>query len=106
MDPSTSEDFAATLARFASMVSPVTLPASAIAAAKANVFDGDTHAAAVLRAGVSVVPAALAAAELAGGACGAGCISGGAAGLETICRRGVASRSSIVDSGFVRGPTA
>ena len=100
MDPSTSEDFAATLARFASMVSPVTLPASAIAAAKANVFDGDTHAAAVLHAGVSVVPAALAAAELAGGASGADFISGVAAGL------GVATRISIVDSGFVRGPTA
>ena len=157
MEPSTTEDFAATLARFAGAVSPATLPSSAIAAAKANVFDtlacavagssapavgesrglaaewggapqatilgygdkvpahhaawvngtmahardyDDTHDAAVLHAGVSVVPAALAAAELTG-ASGADFISGVAAGLETICRLGVATRISIVDSGFI-----
>ena len=161
MDTSTREDFAATLACFASAVSPATLPASAIAAAKANVLDtlacaaagssapavaetrglaaewggapqatilafgdkvpahhaawvngtmahardyDDTHDAAVLHAGVSVVPAALAAAELAGGASGADFISGVAAGLETICRLGVATRISIVDSGYMYTP--
>lgn len=157
----TTPDFAETLARFASELSLGTLPASAIAAAKANVFDtlvcaaagssapavsetrdlasewggapqatvlvfgdklpahhaawvngtmahardyDDTHDAAVLHAGVSVVPAALAAAELAGGVSGADLIAGVAAGLETICRLGVATRISIVDSGFMYTP--
>lgn len=155
------EDFAAVLAGFASALTPVKLPASALAAAKANVFDtlacaaagssaaavsetralvaewggapqatilgfgdrlpahhaawvngtmahardyDDTHDAAVLHAGVSVVPAALAAAELVGGVSGADFLCGIAAGLETICRLGVATRISIVDSGFMYTP--
>ena len=61
----------------------------------------DTHDAAVLHAGVSVVPAALAAAELRGGASGADLIAGVVAGLETICRLGVATRIGIVESGFM-----
>jgi len=61
----------------------------------------DTHDAAVLHAGVSVVPAALAAAQLRGGASGADFIAGVAAGLETICRLGVATRITIVESGFM-----
>jgi 2-methylcitrate dehydratase PrpD len=61
----------------------------------------DTHDAAVLHAGVSVMPAALAAAELRGGVSGADFIAGVAAGLETICRLGVATRISIVESGFM-----
>ena len=64
----------------------------------------DTHDAAVLHAGVSVVPAALAAAELRGGACGADFIAGVAAGLETICRLGVATKIGIVESGFIYTP--
>ncbi len=64
----------------------------------------DTHDAAVLHAGVSVVPAALAAAELRGGAHGAEFIVGVAAGLETICRLGVATRIGIIESGFIYTP--
>ena len=64
----------------------------------------DTHDAAVLHAGVSVIPAALAAAELRGGATGADFIAGVAAGLETICRLGVATRIGIVESGFIYTP--
>jgi 2-methylcitrate dehydratase PrpD len=64
----------------------------------------DTHDAAVLHAGVSVVPAALAAAELRGGASGADFIAGVAAGLETIGRLGVATRVGIIESGFMYTP--
>ncbi len=61
----------------------------------------DTHDAAVLHAGVSVIPAALAAAELRGGVSGADLIAAIAAGLETICRLGVATRIGIVESGYM-----
>jgi 2-methylcitrate dehydratase PrpD len=61
----------------------------------------DTHDTAVLHAGVSVVPAALAAAELRGGVSGADFVAGVAAGLETICRLGVATRIGIVESGYM-----
>ncbi|VTU24906.1 MmgE/PrpD family protein [Variovorax sp. PBL-E5] len=61
----------------------------------------DTHDAAVLHAGVSVVPAALAAAELRGGVGGADLLAAVAAGLETICRLGVATRIGIVESGYM-----
>ncbi len=64
----------------------------------------DTHDAAVLHAGVSVVPAALAAAELRGGVAGADFIAAVAAGLETICRLGVATQIGIVESGFIYTP--
>jgi 2-methylcitrate dehydratase PrpD len=64
----------------------------------------DTHDAAVLHAGVSVVPAALAAAELRGGASGEEFVVGVAAGLETICRLGVATRIGIIESGFIYTP--
>ena len=46
----------------------------------------DTHDRAVLHAGVSVVPAAIAAAELKSDATGADLIAGIAAGLELVCR--------------------
>ena len=155
------EDFAMVLARFACGLSVGDLPAPAIAAAKANLFDtlacamagsgargvtearelavewagapqatilafgdkvpahhaawvngtmahardyDDTHDAAVLHAGVSVVPAALAAAELRSGARGSDVIAGVAAGLETICRLGVATRIGIIESGFIYTP--
>ena len=61
----------------------------------------DTHDAAVLHAGVSVVPAALAAAQLAGVTPGADFIAGVAAGLETISRLGLATRVSIIESGYM-----
>jgi 2-methylcitrate dehydratase PrpD len=64
----------------------------------------DTHDSAVLHAGVSVVPAALAATEWKFGATGADLIAGVAAGLETICRLGVATRIGIVESGFMYTP--
>jgi 2-methylcitrate dehydratase PrpD len=61
----------------------------------------DTHDAGVLHAGVSVVPAALAAAQLRGGVSGADLVCAVAAGLETICRLGVATRIGIVESGYM-----
>ncbi len=61
----------------------------------------DTHDAAVLHAGVSVVPAALAAAELNPQATGADLLAGVAAGLELMCRLGVATTIGIIESGFI-----
>jgi 2-methylcitrate dehydratase PrpD len=155
------EDFAMVLARFACGISLQDLAPRVIAAAKANIFDAltcaaagssagavaeirelavqwggapqatilafgdkvpahhaawvngtmahardydDTHDAAVLHAGVSVVPAALAAAELQGGTRGADFVAGIAAGLETICRLGIATRIGIIESGFIYTP--
>jgi 2-methylcitrate dehydratase PrpD len=156
--PLEDEDFAAVLGRFACPLSLDDLPATAIAAAKTNIFDtlacaaagsgargvadarelalewggapqatilafgdkipahhaawvnatmahardyDDTHDAAVLHAGVSVIPAALAAAERLGGVSGNDFIAAVAAGLETICRLGVATRIGIIESGFM-----
>ena len=64
----------------------------------------DTHDAAILHAGVSVIPAALAAAELQGGICGSDFIAAVAAGLETICRLGVATKIGIIESGYMYTP--
>jgi 2-methylcitrate dehydratase PrpD len=61
----------------------------------------DTHDAAVLHAGVSVIPAALAAAEWRFGIDGRNLIAGVVAGLETICRLGVATQIGIVESGYM-----
>ncbi|GGE45541.1 MmgE/Prp family protein [Agaricicola taiwanensis] len=61
----------------------------------------DTHDEAVLHAGVSVVPAALAAAELSGTATGADVLAGVVAGLETVCRLGVATSIGIIESGYM-----
>ena len=61
----------------------------------------DTHDAAVLHAGVSVIPAALAAAELRGGCSGAELVAGIAVGLELACRLGLATRIGIIESGFI-----
>lgn len=68
--------------------------------AHARDFD-DTHDAAVLHAGVSVVPAALAAAEIAPTASGADLLSGIVVGLELICRLGMATKIGIVESGYM-----
>lgn len=61
----------------------------------------DTHDAAVLHAGVSAVPAALAAAQLRGGVSGPELVAAVAAGLEVICRLGVATQIGIIESGFI-----
>ncbi|MGE4336302.1 MAG: MmgE/PrpD family protein [Pigmentiphaga sp.] len=61
----------------------------------------DTHDAATLHAGVSVVPAALAAAQLRTGVSGAEFGASLAAGLEAVCRLGLATTVSITDSGFM-----
>jgi 2-methylcitrate dehydratase PrpD len=61
----------------------------------------DTHDAAVLHAGVSVIPAAIAAAERDPTATGADVIAGIAAGLELICRLGMATTVGPVESGFI-----
>jgi 2-methylcitrate dehydratase PrpD len=68
--------------------------------AHANDYD-DTHDAAMLHAGVTVIPAALAAAELAGGAGGDELLVGVTAGLDAVCRLGLASTIGIVESGFI-----
>lgn len=63
-------------------------------------FD-DTHDAAVLHAGVSVIPAAIAAAEMTPGATGADLIAGVVAGLELICRMGVAATVGPIEAGWI-----
>ncbi len=68
--------------------------------AHARDFD-DTHDAAVLHAGVSVIPAALAAAELNPAASGADLLAGVVAGLELVCRLGTATTIGIIESGFI-----
>jgi 2-methylcitrate dehydratase PrpD len=64
----------------------------------------DTHDAAVLHAGVTTVPAAIAAGQLLGKLSGADLIASVAAGLEVVCRLGVAKRCGIVDTGFIFTP--
>ena len=68
--------------------------------AHARDFD-DTHDGAVLHAGVSVIPAALAAAELNPAATGADLLAGIAGGLELTCRLGMATTVGIIDSGYM-----
>lgn len=70
------------------------------ALAHARDYD-DTHDEAVLHAGVSVVPAALAAAELDPDASGSDVLAGVILGLELACRLGVATRISLIESGFM-----
>lgn len=61
----------------------------------------DTHDAAILHAGVSTVPAAIAAGQMKGGISGATLIAAVVAGLEVTCRLGVAIDVDIVTSGFI-----
>jgi 2-methylcitrate dehydratase PrpD len=61
----------------------------------------DTHDAAILHAGVSAVPAAIAAGQLRGGLSGTELIAAVAAGLEVTCRLGVAVQVDIIESGFM-----
>lgn len=60
----------------------------------------DTHDAAILHAGISTVPAAIAAAQLRG-ATGADLVAAVAVGLETTCRLGVATKVDLIESGFI-----
>jgi 2-methylcitrate dehydratase PrpD len=60
----------------------------------------DTHDAAILHAGISSVPAAIAAAQLSG-CSGADLIAAVAAGLEVTCRLGVATKVDLITSGFI-----
>ncbi len=73
------------------------------AMAHARDYD-DTHDAAVLHAGVTAVPAAIAIGQMRGQLSGADLIAAVAAGLEVTCRLGVAKRLGIVDSGFIFTP--
>lgn len=68
--------------------------------AHARDFD-DTHDAAVLHAGVSVIPAALAAAELNPAASGADLLAAIVAGLELVCRLGMATTAGIIETGYI-----
>jgi 2-methylcitrate dehydratase PrpD len=62
----------------------------------------DTHDRAILHAGVSVIPASIAAAEIAGRpVTGREFYSGVMMGLELICRLGVATRIGLIESGFI-----
>lgn len=61
----------------------------------------DTHDAAILHAGISAVPAALAAAQLRGDVSGPELVAAVAAGLEVTCRLGTAITVDIVESGFI-----
>jgi 2-methylcitrate dehydratase PrpD len=70
------------------------------AMAHARDYD-DTHDAAILHAGVSVVPAAIATGQLRGSLTGADLIAAVAAGLEVMCRLGVAIQVDIIESGFI-----
>lgn len=61
----------------------------------------DTHDAAILHAGVTAVPAAIAAGQLRGKLSGGDLIAAVAAGLEVTCRLGVAIKVDIIESGFI-----
>jgi 2-methylcitrate dehydratase PrpD len=61
----------------------------------------DTHDAAMLHAGVSSVPAAIAAGQLRGSLPGAELIAAVAAGLEVTCRLGTAVTVDIIETGFI-----
>jgi 2-methylcitrate dehydratase PrpD len=61
----------------------------------------DTHDTAVLHAGVSAVPAAIAAGQLRGELSGADLIAAVAAGIETTCRLGIATKLDLIESGFI-----
>lgn len=81
--------------------------AAAWTAAMANGYYGhvleldDTHDIAVLHAGASAIPAALAAAELRGEVPGAVVMEGIVAGIEASCRLGVATDMSLVEGGWI-----
>jgi len=61
----------------------------------------DTHDIAVLHAGASAIPAALAAAEFRGGVDGATLMEAVVAGIELSCRLGVATDMSLTEGGWI-----
>jgi 2-methylcitrate dehydratase PrpD len=61
----------------------------------------DTHDGAILHAGVTAVPAAIAAGQLRGTLSGSDLIAAVTAGLEVTCRLGVAIQVDIIESGFI-----
>ena len=61
----------------------------------------DTHDEAVLHAGAAVIAAALAAAEHRGGVSGRELLTALVAGIEVVCRLGVATRLSLVEGGWI-----
>ena len=62
----------------------------------------DTHDKAILHGGISVIPAAIAAAEIAGRpVTGQEFLTAVAVGLELICRIGVATRIGLIKAGFI-----
>ena len=61
----------------------------------------DTHDAAILHAGITAVPAAIAAAQLRGGLSGADLIAAIAAGMEVTCRLGIAIQVDIIETGYI-----
>jgi len=71
-----------------------------VAMSHARDYD-DTHDAAVLHAGVTAVPAALAAGQLRGGISGSELIAAVAAGIEVTCRLGLATKLDLIESGFI-----
>lgn len=71
-----------------------------VAMSHARDYD-DTHDAAVLHAGVTAVPAALAAGQLKGGISGADLIAAVTAGIEVTCRLGLATKLDLIESGFI-----
>ncbi|MHB1244059.1 MAG: MmgE/PrpD family protein [Gaiellaceae bacterium] len=73
------------------------------AAAHALDYD-DTHDGAVLHAGVTVIPAALAAAQLRAGTTGADLVAAIAAGIETVCRLGASIEDGPSSSGWLLTP--
>ncbi len=81
--------------------------ASPWSAAMANGYFGhvleldDTHDAAVLHAGASAIPAAIAAAEYRGSVPGSTLLEAIVAGIELTCRLGVATDLSLVEGGWI-----
>jgi len=61
----------------------------------------DTHDDAVLHAGASVVPAALAASQIKGGVSGARFLEAVILGIEVSCRLGIATDLNLVDGGWI-----
>lgn len=64
----------------------------------------DTHDTAILHAGVTAVPSAIAAGRLGGGISGADLIAAVAAGFELTCRLGVGVQVDITETGFIHTP--
>ncbi len=74
------------------------------AMAHARDYD-DTHDRAVLHAGIAVVPASLAIAELRGGVSGRDLLAAVAAGVDLTCRLGLACELGPVESGWIYSST-